>query len=174
MLSNVNKPEPTRFPRKIIEELAERFAGVVQFSHGDDLRHIVEQKLGGKLRYADANEWLDTASGSITVEAPNKFTIILANFTGPLRNRFTIAHELGHYVLHSRLGEIPLTAPRKDRSPAESEADWFAAAFLMPKKPFLEALEGMNGHLNLDLLAGRFLVSKPAAKYRADELKQNL
>ncbi|MBF0133647.1 MAG: ImmA/IrrE family metallo-endopeptidase [Magnetococcales bacterium] len=155
----------------MIGDLAERFARVVGFSPGGDLLDVVEKKLGGKLRYAEANEWLDTASGSIEVLGPNRFTITLANFTGPNRNRFTIAHELGHYVLHSQLGNQPLKAPRKGNSPAEREADWFAAAFLMPREPFKKALLDAGDPPNLYLLVGRFQVSIPAVEYRIEGLK---
>jgi Zn-dependent peptidase ImmA (M78 family)/DNA-binding transcriptional regulator YdaS (Cro superfamily) len=49
------------------------------------------------------------------------------------RDRFTIAHELGHLVLHSR---------RDPRTPnaAEREAHRFAGALLLPKEAALEAI----------------------------------
>jgi Zn-dependent peptidase ImmA (M78 family)/transcriptional regulator with XRE-family HTH domain len=46
------------------------------------------------------------------------------------RGRFDLAHELGHLVLHSEYREL-------DRPEAETEANRFAAAFLMPRASVL-------------------------------------
>lgn len=52
--------------------------------------------------------------------------------------RFTLAHELGHAVLHPDAGGIhrdrPLDGAKRAREPGEWEADRFAAFFLMPAK----------------------------------------
>ncbi|WP_197056466.1 MULTISPECIES: ImmA/IrrE family metallo-endopeptidase [Luteibacter] len=52
--------------------------------------------------------------------------------------RFTLAHELGHVVLHPDGGGIhrdrPLDGVTRSREPGEREADRFAAFFLMPEK----------------------------------------
>jgi Zn-dependent peptidase ImmA (M78 family) len=83
----------------------------------------------------------------------------------PYRQRFDIAHELGHLVLH----EGHVTGDRK----TESEADRFASAFLLPRSTFLKAFQ-MRGS-RLDWLAIRdlklkFGVSKAAIIYRAKSL----
>ena len=43
-------------------------------------------------------------------------------------------HELGHYFLHSKMGEIPLCINRDTSTSSllEWQANWFAGAFLMP------------------------------------------
>lgn len=52
--------------------------------------------------------------------------------------RFTLAHELGHAVLHPDAGGIhrdrPLDGMTRSREPGEREADRFATYFLMPEK----------------------------------------
>jgi Zn-dependent peptidase ImmA (M78 family) len=57
-----------------------------------------------------------------------------------LRQRFTVAHELGHHVMH-RTGDAPLLIADKDifgrRDPIEQEANAFAGHLLMPD-PALE------------------------------------
>ena len=50
--------------------------------------------------YLDIEEWNQDEDGSIYVHDDNALDIILPNFVWPTRNRFTIAHELGHYFLH--------------------------------------------------------------------------
>lgn len=59
-------------------------------------------------------------------------------FVGPAYQRFTLAHELGHAVLHPDAGGIhrdrPLDGVTRSREPGEREADRFATFFLMPEK----------------------------------------
>lgn len=64
-------------------------------------------------------------------------------FPEPAYQRFTLAHELGHVVLHPDGGGIhrdrPLNGERMSREPDEREADLFATYFLMPAKLVREA-----------------------------------
>jgi len=74
----------------------------------------------------------------------NNFHILFINKMPPDRQGFTLAHELGHLVMHN--------APRPD-DPLEKEADRFASEFLMPSrdiKPYLSNLS-MEKLANLKL-----------------------
>lgn len=52
--------------------------------------------------------------------------------------RFIIAHEFAHSVLHYKTGEIYLhRESKKGKDAEENEADYFAAALLMPEKSFV-------------------------------------
>lgn len=91
----------------------------------------------------------------------------------PVRQRFTIAHELGHFFLH----------PKKDafvdyrdnmkgvmRSSREKEANMFAAALLMPRKLLLKhcralAKDGFSDE-EVGTLARRYGVSEDAMRFR--------
>lgn len=57
--------------------------------------------------------------------------------TEPARQRFSIAHEIGHWEQHPNLaqGYLCTAAQLRDygRSVEEAEANWFAATLLMPK-----------------------------------------
>ena len=72
----------------------------------------------------------------------------------PPRKRFTIAHELGHWILH-RAGQQALfcrhgsveEADRPELPPAEVEANAFAAALLMPADLVREHHEACSGDL---------------------------
>jgi Zn-dependent peptidase ImmA (M78 family) len=59
-------------------------------------------------------------------------------FVEPAYQRFTLAHELGHALLHPDGGGIhrdrPLDGMTRCREPGEREADRFATFFLMPEK----------------------------------------
>lgn len=51
--------------------------------------------------------------------------------------RFIIAHEFAHFVLHYKSGEIYLRREnKKGKDDEENDADYFAAALLMPKESF--------------------------------------
>lgn len=57
------------------------------------------------------------------------------------RRRFSIAHEIGHWILHAqdRDGEVVFRT-RKSQDRVETEANAFAAAILMPRKLIYESL----------------------------------
>lgn len=90
------------------------------------------------------------------------------------RVRFTLAHELGHYFIDEHRNALQAGQPPKpsfpDRpsdDPVEQEANAFAAALLMPKREFREALKsvpaGLQGILEL---GSTFGVSKQSAALR--------
>lgn len=61
--------------------------------------------------------------------------------------RFTAAHEIGHFILHPEVGgrtlhrELPMIGPRSIRPPLEQEADHFAACLLMPRGAVISEFE---------------------------------
>jgi Zn-dependent peptidase ImmA (M78 family) len=92
----------------------------------------------------------------------------------PVRQRFTIAHEIGHYILHPR--KDAFVDFRKDRAatelkpPRERQADMFAAALLMPRSQLLKdvrklAKDGVTETIT-DTLAVRYGVSEEAMGIR--------
>ena len=83
------------------------------------------------------------------------------------RKRFTIAHEIGHFMLdHTQHGWCKRQEDN-GRDPKESEADEFAGELLMPLKLFKADL---NNGMNIDDLAKKYMVSKSAAGVRASKL----
>jgi Zn-dependent peptidase ImmA (M78 family) len=89
----------------------------------------------------------------------------------PNRQRFTLAHELGHYLLHRDAGNFEDKAlfrreAQFDRH--ESEANAFASKLLMPETDFRTLVLGRQA--NLEDLARHFGVSSAAAKFRAASL----
>lgn len=71
------------------------------------------------------------------------------------RQRFTVAHELGHLALHAHL-DAPATA--QDARLIEKQAHRFAASFLAPGDAMLDELEARGGRVTLKTLAGIKLV----------------
>lgn len=130
----------------------------------DNIEEIVK-KLGGTLEYVDDEKYESTEDGSIVVNGKREFSIFVSKTNSHTRKRFTIAHEIGHYILHSKLGEIKGKAQRfpaiQQYSQIEVEANWFAAGFLMPISSFKDTHnDGLFSN------AIRFGVSLETAEYR--------
>jgi Zn-dependent peptidase ImmA (M78 family) len=96
--------------------------------------------------------------------------------TSAQRDRFTIAHELGHFFLHfpkvqSAHPDDGMKAYRWVESSdttnqrCEWEANWFAASFLMPETLFRKLYVNDIAHC-----AAAFDVSEKACKVRASSL----
>lgn len=85
------------------------------------------------------------------------------------RQRFTIAHELAHYLLHgnqqSEFRDVVLMQRAAHRNQMESDADAFAGELLMPSQEFNDKIQG--GIIRLSDLSDHFDVSIMAAKYKA-------
>ncbi len=118
-----------------VEAFAAKFAQSVGYAPGDELDPIVE-RLGGTIVYKGFADLGDSADASVRVWETGKFEIVLPDYTSLARDRFSIAHEIGHYVLHYPLVKEPMVAARYGSTPVEWEANWFAAGFLMPEKAF--------------------------------------
>ncbi|MBO0144221.1 ImmA/IrrE family metallo-endopeptidase [Agrobacterium sp. Ap1] len=156
-----------------VDAMAADVARQVGYEPGADLSPIVKQ-LGGRIVVNNVWDVADETSGSIMIENDGSFTIAIASHTGAERDRFTIAHELGHYVLHylwprhNGKDVGPVEARRYGSGRVEWEANWFAAGFLMPAGAYKSAwveLKGVIGEL-----ADRFGVSTDAARIRAETL----
>lgn len=164
--------EPSRISRPIIEKFAEKISvkyEITSFNGKDDPLLQFTKEIGGRVHFQDPSDFFSTESGSIKVRKQNDFDIYLSTFTGPLRDRFTIAHELGHYFIHSKQGEIPIQASRKGSGRLEWEANWFAAALLMPRKEFNEISRKFND--NIYSIAGHFEVSTQAVSVRQEQIR---
>ena len=120
-------------------------------------------------------------SGSICV-VEGKPHIWVNPFDPEVRQRFTAAHELGHYIngdldSNSSIVDTPDTLYRTDgcSNTCEVKANKFAAQLLMPKKHIYKqaqkiidqsANKSISAEAFIDKMAKVFNVSKPAMLYR--------
>jgi hypothetical protein len=169
----MNTPKAVNISTSTIANIARSVAKKVGYESGGDLREVV-RKLGGTIVHENLWGGGSTDSGSIEIK-DGKFEIRLAIATGPLRDRFTIAHELGHYILHylyrRQFLDDPineLVAQRYGASDAEREANQFAAAFLMPQEEYESVFKNCNG--DNAVLSRHFGVSRIASEVRAQAL----
>jgi len=111
----------------------------------------------------------------------NGGVVILVNeWDATVRKRFTIAHELGHYVLHLHQDPNGFPDDRVDykrtlfdgrtHQPEEEEANRYAAALLMPA-PILGKIL-LRGDNNVHDLLGMFGVSEEALSIRLNKLRR--
>lgn len=99
----------------------------------------------------------DTAQGvsGALVKAGDEFGIMYATHI-PSRGfqKFSIAHEIGHYCIEGHCDALLTTGMHLSHAgfvsddPYEQEADFFAAALLMPEAPFKRAIENQDAGLS--------------------------
>ncbi len=120
----------------------------------------------------------DTFSGYIAIgdkiqEKFEKDRLICVNSKDNLgHQRFTIAHELAHFLFDYRGGEYYNTYKTTDvNNSSEKRANKFAANLLMPTKEFKRKYNKLNGDDNrIEKLMGYFEVSRKAINLRIIEL----
>ncbi|MDP1973213.1 ImmA/IrrE family metallo-endopeptidase [Sediminibacterium sp.] len=129
----------------------------------------------------------DSISGFVAINGKNVQIGVNKNHSSQ-RQRFTIAHEIGHFALHSQSEQLfvdkndnnAATYLFRDEKSAsgeyikEREANSFAAALLMPKKMINEEIVKIEKSLSLskitELLAHKFEVSTQAMSIRLSRL----
>ena len=166
-MSDYAAPTVTGKTRATIFGIGEEYATEVGFFPGDRIEPLVG-RLGGAIEYLGSLESVEAVDGSLYVDGPRDFRVLVSAFTGAERDRFTIAHELGHYVLHSNRGARRLMARRFGSDRVEWEANWFAAAFLMPERDFRATCDRYSN--DAAIVAARYLVSVRAAEVRMSAL----
>jgi IrrE N-terminal-like domain len=89
---------------------------------------------------------------------------------GGRREQFTLAHELGHLVMHAGLQKSPSYARNNQEHPifkdSEWQADQFSAEFLMP-------WEAAKQCKSVDEIMDKFFVSRNAAEIRYRDINKN-
>lgn len=140
----------------------------------------VAKKLGLKCYLADFPD--DRLSGAIIKdEESDSYNIYVNENHHPNRRRFTIAHEIGHYIsyMHNSYSRDELLSSggfedfamslRQDGnySDAETEANLIAAELLMPEEKVRELVEK---NLMVEEMADLFFVSPSAMTIRLQSL----
>lgn len=139
----------------------------------------IARELGVELRSGD----LDDVSGVLVRQGES--AIIGMNSTqSPQRQRFTIAHELGHFLLHEGITNHVDRSYRVNFRSAESsqatnveeiEANYFAASILMPQHMLdaVSAEEALDNDNMVGMLAKQFQVSRLAMSLRLANLYEH-
>lgn len=144
----------------------EQEANEIRRKYGADFNVVQAAKDMGFTVY-DAQFKNPNVAGKI-VSSPNEKAIYVNKFDIPARKKFTVAHEIGHAVLHhgDNDGEFKMVDYRgmnKGFDRKEWEANQFAASLLMPKD---ETTRKWGELQDVDDLAEAMGVSKMAAAIR--------
>lgn len=137
----------------------------------EDLPHLVEHVFGVDV----ATVGLGVDFDGLAVSSPDVRLIVLATSHIPARQRFTLAHELGH-LLAGDDQDVHLDRDVYDKAqakdPTEQRANAFAAAFLMPSQ-HLKTAVGPNGLTDDGFaeLACELMVTPSALAYRLLKLR---
>lgn len=151
------------------EEVAKRVIFECGLNHPTE-ETLSEVILGRGAHYQECP--LTGKEGEIVSFEGKSIITINSNITTNSKKRFVAAHELGHYEMHRNL--IPVINDTEydlvnwyKAGPHETEANEFAAEFLMPTKLFQEECKGkIFGPEIIDHLADTFQVSKTATILR--------
>lgn len=132
------------------------------------------ERIGAHVVFDDLD---DDVSGFLLREK-NVTTIAVNQAHHPNRQRFTIAHECGHLILHAGKGDqlwidkaySPVFFRNAHSSSGEKlheiQANQFAAGLLMPEELLREHVTGNLSDLDIFRLALRFKVSEQAMTLR--------
>jgi Zn-dependent peptidase ImmA (M78 family) len=138
----------------------------------------IAKALGAQVRFSPFD---DELSGMVYIK--DGVPIIgVYSLHHPIRQRFTIAHELGHLELHRQMITVNVHVDKsfpalmRDSKAAtgteliEIQANQFAAELLMPRTLVEQSLAGRQFDIEddkpLEELARKFRVSKQAVEYR--------
>ena len=118
---------------------------------------------------------LNNSIAKILIRGQQAIISVASNCHNEHRKRFSIAHELGHYVLHRDIQSLFEDSEESivhcyNNSGIEKEADQFAAEYLMPqdifKKHVLESVQQSPNFFLVRELSDKFNVSLSAAAIR--------
>ncbi len=134
MPTTTAKPDYERAKKKAEELLA-------NFKIEEPIVPVFEiaKTLGLEVKIVRMPEKLLSVSGFIDI--PHKIIYVNSD-DSPARRLFTVAHELGHYLLNHKPGEIEvlLRLTTVETTPIEKEANCFAANLLVPEKKLLNVM----------------------------------
>lgn len=166
---------------KAADEILQKYGGVTL---PIDPEQIARRMGIGVVPYPMEND----VSGMLVINASGA-TIGYNNAEPKKRIRFTIAHEIGHFVLHNNnTSKVFVDNQLKvhfrsnesqqdsEKAQMEFEANTFAAALLMPEAQLLEYIKQLDLDLGddegLNALANKFMVSTSAMYYRLVNLRK--
>ncbi len=163
-----------RAPEKILEGQA------------DERVPVDVQKIAQRLRVPIVKDDLEADVSGLLITNAGKATIFVNAKDKPYRQRFSIAHELGHWVLkhHQSDGHVHIDKgvrvlqrglkSSQGVDPTEIEANQFAASLLMPAKLVRREVERIGppplNEVMVEQLAEKFDVSVQAMTIRLNSL----
>ena len=154
----------------------------LELDRSSDLRHVATVLTGGPVE-AKPNLQVGGRRMAGTLSWPNGSPrILFETYDPPVRQRFSIAHELGHFYLHAGpagaagsnclqtqvdVGDTPFAG---DMSERDEEADAFAGTLLLPAEALVADLAEFG--CCAAFLAERYVVSEATTRRRIRTLER--
>lgn len=179
-----------------ISKIEQRAEDIIEESGFTELPIKVE-KIAEKLSIRIKKSPSDEFSGLLIFRDSGKSALIALNSEEPeTRQRFTVAHEIGHFLLHKSHEAFVdfLPSHRRNKtsihgseelskeeiqylqSPKEKEANAFAAALLMPRNTLIKDLKKYKStvltEVDILTLASKYNVSEDAMRFRIMNLSK--
>lgn len=178
-IQNYRKDEIPYLQKGDIDKLTARILENFRLSGEQGRRNVINldgvvEKIDGRIE----RDPLFSSDEDITISAEDStFIIKISSFSTEEGSRFTVAHELGHYLLHYVTPILDHEEPfayrffRKETDRFERQANHFAASLTMPKEEFTRKAREFSGSGNFYAeLAGYFKVSVQAVGARCKDL----
>lgn len=116
------------------------------------------------------NKKIDAFTQAHKINNRDKYCVILSNDKQSVaRRNFDAAHELGHIILHRNIEKIDDLTAEEQRN-LEEQANFFAAAFLLPKNEFFSNLKEPLNLESYKELKKKWKVSIAAMVMRAKQI----
>lgn len=143
---------------KYIEDVATKAIQSVDCKHPPVPLEQVVEKMGLKIVEFDFHNDISA------VLKPEHNVIGVNKKHHSVRRRFSVAHELGHFLLGHKIGQEIIDEEFNKPFPIEKEANAFASALLMPASWMKDSVAKKG--LDLEELAKTYDVSKQALTIR--------
>lgn len=153
---------------KIIEEKAEKILSQIGINAAPVDVSNIAKRANILIKHAPSKEF-----SGLLYRKDNTAYMAISSSESDVRQRFTIAHELGHFYLHPQKDTfVEYRDNEKNivRGYKEVQANQFAAALLIPRKLLEKDVKSLNEteitKKTLDFLAKKYQVSDEAMTYR--------
>lgn len=175
---DVLHPKASGFSKSQIAKIAGEISKKLNFIAGESSIRDVLEKKGFKIKTRSFMDWAEKHD-SIHVkfedgEENPDIRVYLSETSSQFRENFTLAHELGHFVLHyiipghqNNRSEFMATRNGEPEL-VEFEANRFSAEFLMPRDTFTQKADTFNQ--SESKLSAYFKVSQEAVRVRIQDL----
>lgn len=130
------------------ELAAEKLREILELSNTpiDDMLELLEIMGIVVVKFGYDEDKVDAFSCSTLLNNQNYFAVVAGNTRSFYRQQFSLAHELGHFILHRDYN--PQELEKDEYKIMEKEANDFAAAFLLPPSSFEKDLTKININLS--------------------------
>lgn len=119
--------------------------------------------------YGRLNYKIDGYTQQVRIKNNRLFCVIVEDYKESwVRKNFSLAHELGHIILHNSYNYSELS--KSEQNQLENEANLFASAFLLPKDEFIEDMKSVRSLNDFVRLKQKWFVSIGAMLIRAKQL----